>query len=265
MYFGIDLPGSKHNPFGHLQYFSSFFIDMYFGNYTEFMVHVKSFPKEELDKKLNKREGYCQQSPIFAPILGLRMANFDNKSMFTREEKLKIRSMYNLNNENRNLDIMLKLIELGADVNAHDITGFTPLHYALFNADVPMIQALLKHGANPNSVSRNNQRPLSYLKLANSKEMCNAVDELMHYGARLKNKRDVSLLRSNVEYYGSKELAIKVREAHPRDKGECEKCMQPAIKMCSACGLVSYCTPACQKLDWKFHKETCKKNKRQIK
>ena len=43
---GIDLPGSKHNPFGHLQYFSSFFIDMFFGNFTEFNDCIKTLSKE---------------------------------------------------------------------------------------------------------------------------------------------------------------------------------------------------------------------------
>ena len=40
--YGIDLPGSKLNLYGHLQYYSSFFIDMFFGNFTEFNAHIKS-------------------------------------------------------------------------------------------------------------------------------------------------------------------------------------------------------------------------------
>ena len=65
----------------------------------------------------------------------------------------------------------------------------------------------------------------------------------------------------HLETYGPMDLAIKVREAHPRDKGECEKCVKPAPKQCGACIKVYYCTPACQKLDWKFHKITCHKKK----
>ena len=260
-YYGIDLPGSRHCPFGHLQYFSSFFIDMYFGNYSEFNDHVKSLSKRDLMKAMKKREGHCQQSPIFAPILGLRLGDFENRPNFTKEEKLKIKTMYNLNNENRNLDIMLKLIDLGADVNAHDINGFTPLHYASAFAELQMIIVLLKHGANPNSENRVGHRPLSF---SSNRIIDSVMNELIYYGARVTSKQEIMLLRSNTERYGSKELAIKVREAHPRDKEECEKCVQPATKKCSACGLVYYCTPSCQKLDWKFHKDTCKKNKRPI-
>ena len=100
---GIDLPGSKHNLFGHLQHFSSFFIDMYFGNYTEFNDYVKGLTKEELTKVLNRREGYCQSSPIFAPILGLRMVGIENKLLYTKEQVQKIRSMYSGCNENKHL------------------------------------------------------------------------------------------------------------------------------------------------------------------
>ncbi len=38
-------------------------------------------------------------------------------------------------------------------------------------------------------------------------------------------------------------------------------CRMFTVKKCGACGFVVYCTPACQKLDWKFHKPTCKKKR----
>ena len=41
------------------------------------------------------------------------------------EEKQKIKLMYSLQNENKHLKILKKLIKLGADVKAHDIYGFT--------------------------------------------------------------------------------------------------------------------------------------------
>jgi len=40
-------------------------------------------------------------------------------------------------------------IKKGACVNARDNDGFTPLHTAVTNNKIPMIKALLKHGANP--------------------------------------------------------------------------------------------------------------------
>ena len=34
---GLELPGSKHNLFGHIQYFSEFFFDIFVGNFTEYL------------------------------------------------------------------------------------------------------------------------------------------------------------------------------------------------------------------------------------
>ena len=91
------------------------------------------------------------------------------------------------------------------------------------------------------------------------------IDILIQYNARLTNKKEINMLRTSVETHGTKDLAIKVREAHPRDKEECEKCSKPAPKKCSSCNRVHYCTPVCQKQDWKFHKITCqRKHEKQI-
>ena len=264
---GIDLPGSKHNPFGHLQYFSSFFIDMFFGNFTEFKDYIMTLTKEELDKAMKKREGYCQYSPIFAPILGLNMVNIEGKAGFTSQQVKEIRSMYSGCNEHKHLQIMNELIRLGADVNAHDIYGFTPLHYAVLERNEGMITVLLEHGANPNPESRISYTPFSVLSklILTDESQMKCIDILIQYNARLTNKEHINNLRTTVETNGTKDLAIRVREAHPRDKEECEKCSKPASKQCSACGKVYYCTPACQKQDWKFHKITCQKKERKAK
>ena len=258
----IDLPGSLHNPAGHLQNYSSFFIDIYFGKYAKFTNYVNNLSKEKLNKKLNKREGYCKQSPIFAPIIGLRMVILDDNPWFTLQEKQEIKTANSLENENRHLDIMVKLIELGADVNAYDIYGFTPLHYAAHYEDKSMVSTLLKHGANPNFESRNGWRPLTELSMYRREDVMPLINIMVDYKAKLINKKQANDLRSNVELYGSRELAAKVRESHPREKEECEVCVEHAVKMCSACSQVYYCSPACQKLDWKLHKITCRKNKR---
>ena len=254
--FGIDLPGSMHNPFGHLQYFSSFFIDMFFGNFTEFNDHIKNLSKEELDMAMKKREGYCQYSPIFAPILGLKMVNIEKGCMFTSQQIQEIRTMYSGCNEHKHLEIMNELIRLGVDVNAHNINGFTPLHYAVRYFNEGMVTILLEHGANPNSENRVSKRPLYIVRRTFQIKI---IDILIQYNARLTKRDDINDLRTSVETFGTKDLAIKVREAHPRDKEECEKCIKPTPKQCGACGKVYYCTPACQKMDWKFHKISCQK------
>jgi ankyrin repeat protein len=47
--------------------------------------------------------------------------------------------------------------ELGADVNARDEKGFTPLHHAASRGDVPVIEFLLAHGADAHLLSRAGQ------------------------------------------------------------------------------------------------------------
>lgn len=260
---GLELPGSKCNLYGNLEYFSSFFKDMYFGNYTDFMVHVHSLSAEDLKKELTRREGYCQFSPIFAPILGSKLAKLDNYfSKLTSTEKRKVKIMYSGSNEDRQMEIFEKLLELGVDPSANDINGFTPLHYAITMTSWYFTNSLLKYHAAPNKKSRTGTTPLALCILPRTPILMEIIGILINSGANIENKRDANVLRHEVQTFGSKDLAIRVREALPRGLNECEECVKPAEKKCSACSLVFYCSPACQKLDWKFHKITCKKNKK---
>ena len=136
-----------------------------------------------------------------------------------------------------------------------------------------MVNALLNAGANPNSVSRNGVTPFSIMidvipvspvsnNLWVGQNYMEMVDLFLKHNAKLSDKKEASKLRSVVESNGSKELAVRVREAMPRADNECEKCEGNANKRCSGCRLVFYCSTACQKQDWKFHKVTCQKNKK---
>ena len=258
---GIDLPGSKHNLYGHLQYYSSFFIDMFFGNYTEFFDHIQTLSSKDLKKELNKREGYCQFSPIFAPILGLIMLNLENHSFITVEERKKVRLMYSGNNENQHVKILMMLLKLGADPNVHDIHGFTPLLHALYQADSDaMVLVLLNSGADPNCESIYGFRPLSMFTTPLQDHQTFAIDLLLQHNAKLRKKVEIEEFRTCIEKLGCKDLIIKGRKAIHRDKNECEKCVKFAEKKCSACGQVFYCSVTCQKQDWKYHKLACNKD-----
>jgi hypothetical protein len=60
---------------------------MFIGNLTESMDHITTLSQEELEMALKEREGYCQFTPIFAPILGLCMVNLEKSVNFTNEKK----------------------------------------------------------------------------------------------------------------------------------------------------------------------------------
>ena len=225
------------------------------------MAHVSTLTSSgELKRALKMREGYCQYSPIFAPILGLRMINLEENQPFTKSEIREIRLLYTGSNENKHLQILKRLLKLKVDPNAHDYNGFTALHYAVHFSSIEMIQVLLKHGANPNAENRFGIRPLTGLYTSQRLEDMMMIDLLIQYNGKLRDKEHANQLRYTVQKSGIKSLAIRVRGAMPRDKEECEHCARRAEKKCSACSLVYYCSRACQKVDWKFHKVICQTN-----
>ncbi|KAF9233917.1 ankyrin repeat-containing domain protein [Melanogaster broomeanus] len=48
-----------------------------------------------------------------------------------------------------NLETTQSLVEQGCDINAQDLDGKTPLHYAARNGDIPVIHFLIRNGAQP--------------------------------------------------------------------------------------------------------------------
>lgn len=55
----------------------------------------------------------------------------------------------------------LRLIEEGADVNAAQGDGTSPLHWAVYKVDVPLVQRLLDNGANAATANRYGASPLA--------------------------------------------------------------------------------------------------------
>jgi ankyrin repeat protein len=58
------------------------------------------------------------------------------------------------------LTIAEALLQAGANANARQEGGFTPLHEAALNGNVPLIRLLLAHGADPSLASDEGQRPV---------------------------------------------------------------------------------------------------------
>jgi ankyrin repeat protein len=50
------------------------------------------------------------------------------------------------------------------DVNSKNLNGETPLHKAIFNNNIriPMVEALIRHGADPNIHTTRGDTPLHY-------------------------------------------------------------------------------------------------------
>ena len=67
-----------------------------------------------------------------------------------------------------NRDAALKMIAAGADVNAAQGDGTTPLHWAVYKIDADLTRALLQRGARPNVINNYGSSPLAEaVKVAN--------------------------------------------------------------------------------------------------
>ncbi|HJR69689.1 MAG TPA: ankyrin repeat domain-containing protein, partial [Gammaproteobacteria bacterium] len=84
--------------------------------------------------------------------------------------------------ENGRREAALSLIAEGADVNAAQGDGTTPLHWAAYRLDADLVERLLERGANANTANRFGARPLSEAAKAANAEI---VGLLLEAGAEV--------------------------------------------------------------------------------
>ncbi|CAM2859062.1 Dot/Icm T4SS effector AnkH/LegA3 [Legionella worsleiensis] len=82
----------------------------------------------------------------------------------------------------RQIKIAEQLIARKVDVNKSDVTGRTPLHWAIDNNDLEMARLLLNHGADSNAYTRNGLSVLVYPVLRGQDPL---KQLLYHHGAKL--------------------------------------------------------------------------------
>ncbi|KTD30997.1 ankyrin repeat domain-containing protein [Legionella moravica] len=82
----------------------------------------------------------------------------------------------------RQTKIAEQLIARKVDVNKPDVTGRTPLHWAIDNNDLEMARLLLHYGADPNAYTRNGLSVLVYPVLRGQDPL---KQLLYHHGAKL--------------------------------------------------------------------------------
>src|SRR6187431_947877 len=87
----------------------------------------------------------------------------------------------------RQVKIAEQLIARNVDINKPDVTGRTPLHWAVDNNDVDMTRLLLMNGANANAYTRNGLSVLVYPVLRGQDPLKHL---LYQYGAKLDFAQD---------------------------------------------------------------------------
>lgn len=94
---------------------------------------------------------------------------------------------YSLNRENIDLDIVMELLNSGANINSLDIDGNTPLLQSLIagNSNLVLFHEFLNRGLDPNSRSDSNGSLLDNAIIRNQFEM---VSELLGRGAKISDK-----------------------------------------------------------------------------
>jgi len=259
---GMDM--LPHVPlFRHL---SPWLLDIYLGNFDNFMQHVNSLSAEDLDRQLKKRETMLHTGGIFHVVIGARNI-FEGSPLL--EETVQHRGLPGMNH----IRIFEKLLQLGAEVNVHDFAGYTPLHHCLTSAGnettFAMAKVLLGKGANPNAQNRFGCTPLVESVMTHNKEF---VSLLVKNGAdpHIKDFEGISAFDVGKHFPGIQKLMKKAdrkiiqeerKEAKKETLQRCSGCDNAGKKRCTGCFLEWYCSVECQQGDWKNHKSACKERK----
>jgi len=136
-----------------------------------------------------------------------------------------------------------RLIRAGADVNAKDRSGETPLYQSAMHSDIDLVHLLLANGADPNI--RNNDGRTAYALCPPS-------------------TRDVL---GEFEKKRALEERKMARQALGGSFRLCEVCRvgEKVMKRCTGCYLIWYCGRECQLNHWPEHQHDCKTTKLEYK
>jgi len=258
---GDGMDYRPHDP--QIRHLSPWLVDIFLGNFNNFMRHINRLNRKELDRQLQKRETLLQIGAIFHVIIGAR-------TLYEGSPVLPVTIAERGQPEMNHMKIFDKLLELGAGVNVHDSAGYTPLHHCLTsvgnNATLQMARILLKKGANPNAINRFGAPPIIECVITNRPEF---VELLVKHGAdpSIKEMDGFSALHLARNYpdmlrilkkADQKLIKLERKEAKKESYKRCSGCDNSGEKRCTGCFLEWYCSAECQRSDWAHHKETCK-------
>ncbi len=187
------------------------------------------------------------------------------------------------------------LIRAGADVNAQNSKGVTPLMIASEKGYTEMVQLLLEHKADPHlsncagntaliiaaqydykeivemllasgaRINDRSQNGYTTLMWALGEGCKKVIEPLIKAGAQVPAQQLTSSTFLVVE--PTQNISIKGAQASPYyAKHQCHTCKRYKkelltqsiqLQMCNRCKKVRYCSQQCQKLDWSTHKQFC--------
>jgi len=269
--------GMDCNPLNPLSnYLSGWLRALWWGDFEEVMRYVTMMKKDQVGKLLENRESVMNMSAIFQVVAGARTFRGDRGQL--QECRIMANNMRAVKEDHEK--ILKKLIELGANIQAKDVAGYTPLHHCLTSVSnsitVSMARELLQAGADPNAKNRFGCTPLHEPVMAANFEN---IKLLLKFGADpdiedndgvscryLGRHSKIAELFSRAD----KEIIKQARSAAKEDAGgclwRCKVCqVNSDTKRCTGCYMVWYCGEKCQNVDWPDHKQECKDTRRQYK
>ena len=251
---------------------------IYAGDYKQFIKYLEVKTDEEVSKLVKMRETTMNVGALDHVIRGAHRAkseSMDDLFDMKGSPGAKAPKIYQKGEDH--LKIMKKLLSIGAEINAHDVSGFTALHTCMVYDDkilVDFARALLKAGADVNALNRFGETPMM-TALYHGRFRMNELLEA--YGAD-KTLADTlgqspqSFLETSLKSHmpghmqkemvkaekEGKEIEFRIRMGHG-DEGfkVCKVCFKKGVKKCSGCYLVYYCSRECQLKEWEEHKPSC--------
>ena len=275
--FGLihDVGYTDYDPVGS-PHLSDWLKAIYCGDYEKFLGFIQGLSEDEVKKLLSKRESLMNQCAIFHVVLGARIFYSNHPSVIPEQ----IRQRFFLNVKSDHMKILVKLLTLGADVNAKDMIGNTPLHCCQTQGSNPVVlkmaERLIRAGANVNARNRTGATPLHLSCGGTTTEL---VQLLLDNGAdiyiedNLGNNRidDYPPFIKDVigaeEKKRAKEKRKMTKDAAGGSLRKCDKCgaVEDTMKRCTGCYLVFYCGRECQLEHWKYHGSKCKETQAEYK
>jgi len=246
---------------------------IYFGDFKGMMAMLDDKSEAQVKQQLELRESMMNMNSVLHVVCGAKVFYSDKPAML-----MEVRRCEAIMEVKRgHIMILKKLIELGANISAKDMSGCTALHHCYVGygnaATAAMSELLLQAGADPNLQDR---AGLTALYLAVTSADLAGVSLLLKHGG----DPDVKEYSSG---YSSRSWAFRFpavnkliaksakkdvveerrqqREAAGGSLAACRACGAGGGTRCAGCFVAHYCNPACQKKDWKKHRVSCKETR----
>ena len=206
---------------------------------------LRSLDRQQAGQLIERRETQYNVSSVFHVIIGAR------SGCCKISDGRKVAE----DSSGGHANILAKLVELGADLGAKDVAGYTPLHHCLTSQanseTLAMAATLLKAGADPNLQNRFGCSPMfGCVMVAN----LDAIKLLLKHGAKTDVKENDggltclelanNLPSVNVLFSEASRRAAKRERQEQKAAGifDCSGggCGKRGTKRCSGCYLVSY-------------------------